>query len=125
MSQRYDARSYYFTGAVEDYDERFLECRDVGHSWIPNPHWDVTEKGGRVIEYRRTCLCARCDCQKTQFFDGTMHPSRQTYYKHSDGFIVGREVTIDRATARFEQIRRYGLNGERRRRKPLGALRAV
>lgn len=115
---------YVFQGKVEDYDERFLECRDVGHSWIPNPHWDVTVKGGRVIEYRRTVLCARCDGQRTSRYDEDLGYV-SSVYKHSQGYVVGREVTIDRRAARREQIRRYGLNGERAPRRPLRGLRAV
>lgn len=115
---------YIFDGDVQEYDDRFLICRDIGHHWIPSPHWDVSYKGKRIIEYRRTVLCENCDCQRIDVYDGQMRIASR-HYKHSNGYILGREVTLTPSSARLEQIRRHGLDAPKvgkRRRRPLRAV---
>lgn len=122
-----EGRRYYYGETLEKYDERFLVCRDIGHHWIPSPHWEVTRgPGGRVIEYRRTSLCDNCEGQRTQFYDGEMYPVRN-YYHHSNGYLMGKEVEVQISgrLSRLEQMRRHGLEIPQPTRRRRRGLRAV
>lgn len=101
---------YEHRGAVEQYRDQFLMCRDLGHHWLPDPHWSITANRGRVSEYRRTLCCSTCGGERTDTYDQHMHPTRR-YYHHADGYLLAKEAPkIDRAGARLEQVRRAGIN---------------
>lgn len=111
MSARYDGRP-------EQYRDAYLACRGIAHTWAhPDGHWEISAKGARVTEYRRTLVCRVCTCERVDTFDADMRPVRTTR-RYPDDYLTARENRIDGATARLEQVRRVGL-------RPGARLRAV
>lgn len=107
------------SGRVEDYNDNYLNCRANGrfHPFLPSDHYDVTWRGGRVVEYRRTRECPLCGTVKTEYFDADMFPSRPSTYVRPPGFLKphkGGDV-ITPAVARREQVRRARRVGRRLR----------
>ena len=114
---------YIFRGELEEYDERFLVCRDTGHRWIPNPHWDITRKGKRILEFHRAVRCETCGCERRDTYDSNMQIISR-YYKHNPGYVIGKEteIRLTAATSRMEQVRRAHLLPERAARRQLRAV---
>lgn len=100
---------YVYQGSVDEYSDAFLMCRDLGHHWLPDPHWSITHNRGRVSEYRRTLRCTVCGGERIDTYDQRMHPVKR-HYHHANGYLLAKEAPkIGRAEARLEQVRRAGV----------------
>lgn len=88
---------------AEELPERFLQCRDLMHNWLP---FDIGRhpQGG----YERTLRCARCKTRKVQHVttDGLVLGGR---YEHPDGYLregLGRMTGDARGMLRVVSMQR-------------------
>lgn len=99
-----------FRGAsLEEYDDRYLDCRGGQHVYPPTRHYDVSYRGGTIIEYQRTRVCTQCGRERTDYFDKDMETLRPSTSRYPDGYLKapgGEDITP--AAARMEQVRRHG-----------------
>lgn len=83
--------------------ERFLYCREMGHTWRPYTAGKYRDGG-----YRRALRCARCRCLKRQEI-GPSGLIISTRYEHPEGYLtegIGRLVGEARGVVRLESLRR-------------------
>lgn len=83
------------------YDEEFVACRDVGHSWVvKHSDWESS------VEYIRLSVCDRCGAERSDMF---IYPSGTLVYRkysHPDGYSMN-EIPED------SEIRRIGGRSKR------------
>jgi hypothetical protein len=93
-----------------DYQDRFLFCRGTAHRWahVHGGHWEVSMRGGLVIDYRRTLVCDVCGSQRIDVFDADMRPVR-TRRTDPPAYLTEAADRIDGPAARLEEVRRLGL----------------
>lgn len=100
--------------SLEEYDDRYLNCRGGQHTLPPATHYNVTYRGGKPIEFRRTRVCTECGFERTDFFDGNMEKSRASVGDYPEGYLKAKGgLVITPAAARLEQVRRAGAMGLR------------
>lgn len=95
-------------GRLLDYEEAFLVCRDVQHSWPPPNEWGwhrVVNDTGRTVGYSRTMMCTRCHTIARDVIDAkTGRGARQYRYPRGYSMPAGQGVT--KRDVRLEQLRR-------------------
>lgn len=100
-------------GGIQNYPNQFLDCRE-NHQW----HWDtdwklVRGRGGKLLEFTRTKVCASCGTKAHRKYDGqTGRVISGTYYEYVDGYQADntdKNNRIDAGLARLEMLRRAGL----------------
>lgn len=89
---------------VSAVDEKFLDCRDIGHSWVK---LSVTEDR-RAKTFTREVACSRCSTERVQVMDlkGYILKAR---YRYVTGYLLdgaGRLTADDRAIMRLRNLRR-------------------
>jgi len=95
-------------GRLLDYDEEFLACRDVQHTWPPRKVWrwkQLTNETGRTVAYSRSMMCARCHTIARDVIDAYTGESRQTYHWPA-GYSMPKGQGVTKRDVRVEQVRR-------------------
>lgn len=90
--------------ALETLPERFLECRDLGHSWRP---WTARAFGGRLGGFESVLRCSDCGTLRTRTLSRT-GAVMSSHYTYPDGYLVaglGRLTGTDRDAVRLASIR--------------------
>jgi hypothetical protein len=89
---------------VDDVEDKFLDCRDLGHSWR---HYNaVEEKKYRTIT--RVVVCSVCRTERRQVLDLKGYLVRSSY-RYAKGYLLkgtGWLTADDRAVMRLRNIRR-------------------
>ena len=84
-------------------DEKFLLCRELGHTWRP---WTASKfrDGG----YERVLRCSRCLTRRFQEIS-SRGEILHSHYKHPEGYLhkgMGRITGAGRGVLRLESIKR-------------------
>lgn len=99
---------------VQDYDLRFVVCRQGQHRWPPFSewHWRVTNGlRGKPIEYRLSLICEVCHTIATDKIDAhTGEKSRS--YRWPDGYRIPMEADVSRTDLRLEMLGRLASKAE-------------
>jgi len=90
---------------AEDLPERFLLCRDLGHTWRPFlAKFDTEERA-----YKRVLKCGRCRTERTQLISMNGVPLSGAY-DYPDGYTAptgaGRLDSSGRGALRLVSIQR-------------------
>jgi len=68
---------------ADDLPERFLLCRDMGHSWKPyTASYEATAR-----QYRRVLRCGRCHTERVQMLSTSGH-IEAGHYVYPDGYAM-------------------------------------
>lgn len=105
---------------LAEYDETFLTCRDLMHSWRILGHFRSAGWGST----KRLLRCERCRMERTDDFDGVVVRHR---YDQPEGYRI-EDTRVSKADVRKEQLRRaHVFDTEEEMRKHLKGrrLRAV
>lgn len=90
---------------TEQLPDKYLLCRDLGHSWRPlNAAWDTS-----LNHYLRTMRCPRCGTERIQYLSGAGHVL-SGHYLYADGYQApkgsGRLTGEHRDHLRLESVLR-------------------
>jgi hypothetical protein len=99
--------------AYQQVEGRFLECRDLRHSWRTSQDFQAdtrTIRGRRLKVFTRTLSCTRCGLERTDAFDTNLDRVAM-HYAYPDGYQVSRQVEGLRGAraVRVEILGRGGL----------------
>lgn len=86
-------------GGISNYDQTFLECRDMLHAWYVVGHYQANGHIERLLECRRGCSVQGIDTLNRH---GRRVKARK--YQYPDGYQV--EGGIDKEDVRAERLRR-------------------
>lgn len=97
-----DQHEFDLDKALEKLDERFLQCRDFGHSWRPfSANWSE-----QYQSYSSQLRCDRCTTVRTRWLTRT-GAMMGGGYDYSEGYLVkgmGRLTGSDRDKVRLRSI---------------------
>ena len=103
MSNDHEDRNALLTEMAEKYPDKYLLCRDMGHSWKPQSA--VWLEDGNI---ERTITCSRCNTLRRQYLDANGY-ILVGYYSYADGYQIagiGRMDTDARAGLRKASLSR-------------------
>jgi len=89
---------------VSAVDEKFLDCRDIGHTWRKV---EVTEDR-KLKRYTRTVACQNCTTERVQVMDLQGYLIK-AHYRYVAGYLLdgaGYLTADDRAVMRLRNLRR-------------------
>jgi hypothetical protein len=95
----------------ESLPDRFIQCRDMGHTWRPfQASWDAEERC-----YRRVLKCSRCRTERVQLI-GASGLILSGHYDYPDGYTApagtGRMDSDGRSALRLESVLRLVRNSD-------------
>jgi len=90
---------------AQELPDKFLECRDFGHSWRAH----AVRFDGEYNSYERTLRCARCRSERHEALSLSGSKSSRGY-RYPDGYTAprgtGHLVLADRDALRIEAVTR-------------------
>lgn len=89
---------------VSSVDEKFLDCRDIGHNW--RKIQIVEDKKNK--KFVRTVACQNCTTERVQVLDNLGYILK-AHYRYVAGYLLdgaGYLTADDRAVMRLRNLRR-------------------
>jgi hypothetical protein len=84
--------------------DRYLTCRELGHTWKPyRASFDTTARA-----YDRELRCTRCHTSRTQVVSTTGHVLAN-HYRYPNGYLTKHveDAMVSRDVFRLESLTRY------------------
>lgn len=103
MARRLSVAKSNETKFAQSSESIFLDCRDLGHYWVP----EVVEQVART--YVETLACGRCDASKRRILDRFGYRLRGEHRTYPQGYLAqGLALTHQsgRAAVRMERMQR-------------------
>lgn len=102
MAQKRTATQAQVQQELRDYDDSFLLCRDLLHSWVPPG--DYFHQGNEI---HRILTCGRCGMERRDVWSSRGERISSQYYQPDDyGFEGVGKGGVDRSKIRIERLRR-------------------